>query len=883
MVGNIGFTTTNGHNLTIALDPDNIPYVVYGYYSGSYKVEVMKFNGSAWEMVGDSAFPEPSSEADLDFSAEGIPYLAYTDANNGYREAVQRYVNGSWERVGVLGTAAGAAYGINLEFDSNDIPYIAYRDQGNGTKATVKKFNNDAWELVGIDGFTSGSTVYTTMAISSEDIPYVIYKDYDNNGKLSVQRFSNNTWEIVGDAGFSASSLEWPSIKVSNDGTVYCVYYSNMDKIFAKKFSDNSLPVFTSDEEVSITENETSVIDINAMDNDGDMEGNGLSYTFSSKNNEGVDNDLFQLEPITGELSFQETPNFEVPLDEDMDQIYDVQVAVTDSKGGVATQRILVNISNINELVLDISTTAAACYDGNSGMATITVDQGNKGYLFELSQNEINIGESITTQDPSYTFDALVAGHYSVLVTDNEGDTVSQSFTIDQPEVLQVNANNTLESYEGANDGSVELTISGGTAPYVYIWSNGETSRTVTGLGNGPYSVTVKDANDCSIDLSVTVGLNVPPKILSSASIAMDENTVEVTDISVSDTEGDLELQGIVYSLTTNDNGGEDNSLFSLNTDLGIIQFATAPDFENPIDADEDNTYHLQITAEDSYGATSLQNITVIILDLQDDVDDYDKDGISDELDADDDNDGVTDTEDVFPLDASEDTDTDSDGIGNNADEDDDKDGVTDTEDAFSLDALEDTDTDGDGIGNNADEDDDNDGVTDTEDALPLNASEDTDVDGDGIGNNADEDDDNDGVPDTEDTFPLDGSEDTDADGDGIGNNADTDDDNDGILDFQDAFPTESTPLVIPAEAFTPNGDGVNDFWIVPGIDNYPNNTVRVYNRSGNAVFEAGNYKNNWAGGYNNNNGKLPAGSYFYVIELGNGQQPVQGWIFINY
>ena len=87
----------------------------------------------------------------------------------------------------------------------------------------------------------------------------------------------------------------------------------------------------------------------------------------------------------------------------------------------------------------------------------------------------------------------------------------------------------------------------------------------------------------------------------------------------------------------------------------------------------------------------------------------------------------------------SETVDTDADGIGNNADTDDDNDGVADVDDAFPLDASESLDTDADGIGNNTDTDDDNDGAADTEDAFPLDASESWTMDG--IGNSADADD----------------------------------------------------------------------------------------------------------------------------------------------
>lgn len=138
------------------------------------------------------------------------------------------------------------------------------------------------------------------------------------------------------------------------------------------------------------------------------------------------------------------------------------------------------------------------------------------------------------------------------------------------------------------------------------------------------------------------------------------------------------------------------------------------------------------------------------------DIDDFDSDGIADEIDTDDDNDGVPDALDAFPMNANESVDTDGDGTGNNADTDDDNDGVADTADSFPLNPAESADTDGDGIGNNADTDDDNDTVLDALDSFPLDANESMDTDNDGIGNNADTDDDGDGVLDSLDSYPLD-------------------------------------------------------------------------------------------------------------------------------
>ena len=95
--------------------------------------------------------------------------------------------------------------------------------------------------------------------------------------------------------------------------------------------------------------------------------------------------------------------------------------------------------------------------------------------------------------------------------------------------------------------------------------------------------------------------------------------------------------------------------------------------------------------------------------------------------------------------------DTDGDGTPDVNDTDDDNDGVLDSQDAFPLNKAESLDTDGDGIGNNVDTDDDSDGVPDTKDLFPLDKNEFADFDLDGIGDNADLDDDADGIPDDKD------------------------------------------------------------------------------------------------------------------------------------
>lgn len=85
-----------------------------------------------------------------------------------------------------------------------------------------------------------------------------------------------------------------------------------------------------------------------------------------------------------------------------------------------------------------------------------------------------------------------------------------------------------------------------------------------------------------------------------------------------------------------------------------------------------------------------------------------------------------------------------------------------------------------------------------------------------------------------------------------------------------------SSQFVIP-NTFTPNGDGVNDKWNIPGLDTYPKCTVSIYNRNGQQVFYSIGYTKEWDGTINGL--KLPIGTYYYLIDLKNDKAPLSGAI----
>lgn len=87
-------------------------------------------------------------------------------------------------------------------------------------------------------------------------------------------------------------------------------------------------------------------------------------------------------------------------------------------------------------------------------------------------------------------------------------------------------------------------------------------------------------------------------------------------------------------------------------------------------------------------------------------------------------------------------------------------------------------------------------------------------------------------------------------------------------------------------EGFSPNGDDVNDLFVIRGITMYPHNSIIVFNRWGNKVFTAGPYQNSWDGtciyGVSAGGDELPVGTYFYVFDFGDGTKNIKGTIYLN-
>ena len=88
-------------------------------------------------------------------------------------------------------------------------------------------------------------------------------------------------------------------------------------------------------------------------------------------------------------------------------------------------------------------------------------------------------------------------------------------------------------------------------------------------------------------------------------------------------------------------------------------------------------------------------------------------------------------------------------------------------------------------------------------------------------------------------------------------------------------------------ELLTPNGDGLNDYFEIDGLKNFPNSQLTIFTRSGEPVFSSNDYKNDWDGKFTlskfSNNQFVSPGVYYYILNLGGATQKIKGFIYISY
>ena len=166
-------------------------------------------------------------------------------------------------------------------------------------------------------------------------------------------------------------------------------------------------------------------------------------------------------------------------------------VTVTDATGCTAIGSATITTGTSINVAIDAKN--VTCNGLTDGQATAMVSGGSTPYTYRWS----NGGNVAVIAN-------IGAGSYTVTVTDATGCSGVQTAAITQPSAISITPNVTSTSC-GSSNGTASVTVSGGSAPYSYLWSNGNRTSSISGLSAGSYTLTVTDNNNCSTNTSVTV------------------------------------------------------------------------------------------------------------------------------------------------------------------------------------------------------------------------------------------------------------------------------------------------------------------------------------------------------------------------------------------
>ncbi|MDB5339104.1 MAG: hypothetical protein JWN70_4723, partial [Planctomycetaceae bacterium] len=412
--------------------------------------------------------------------------------------------------------------------------------------------NNPVFSSTATPSIPENTTGVLTVIATDADLPAQTVT-FSLTGGADQSKFAITTGGVL--TFQAAPNFESPSD--ANADNVYLIQVTANDgaggttvqnlSVTVTGVNDN-IPVFTSTATPSVQENTTSVLTV--MANDADLPAQSVAFSLTG----GVDQSKFTI-TAGGVLSFLTAPNREIPTDANGDNVYLVQVTASDGAGGTTVQNLAVTVTGVNDNNPVFTSTATPSVAENT-TAVLTV---------------IATDADLPAQTLTYSL---------------TGGADQSKFAITAGGVLTFQAAPNFESPSDANGDNVYLVQ--------VTASDGVGGATVQNL-----SVTVTAVNDNN------------PVFSSTASLSIVENTTAV--LTVNATDADLPAQNITYSLT----GGADQSKFAITTG-GVLTFQTAPNFESPTDANANNVYLVQVTANDGAGRTTVQNLSVTVTGVND-------------------------------------------------------------------------------------------------------------------------------------------------------------------------------------------------------------------------------------------------------------------------
>ncbi len=437
------------------------------------------------------------------------------------------------------------------------------------------------------------------------------------------------------------------------ESTTYCYAIvafdasGNLAPMSDESCLSTSAPSVTSAALVTVAENTRKVLTVEATA----IDGGSLSFSLSG----GVDRDVFNLNSLTGELVFDSAPNYEVPTDSDADNIYVIEVTVSDG-ANVVVQVIEVSVSNVNDNAPYFTSTDTAIIAENSltitrivatdidgDVLTYSIVGGVDKDAFRLDSNNglLNFASLPDFENPT---DDDGDNVYSVDITVSDGiNTIPQTINVTVSNINDgiplITSPNTANIVENASinfiltaadidNASVDLSFSlyGGADRDVFNLDAASGQLTFKLAPDYDIPADANGDNTYTLEVGVSDGSNTSTQIINimvsnindnlpiftngdNISVGVDENTIGIMTVLAED----ADRMGLSYRIS----GGVDQNQFNINSTSGLLTFEPVPNYENPTDSKANNVYIVTVSASDGEN-TAEQNISVVVNNIND-------------------------------------------------------------------------------------------------------------------------------------------------------------------------------------------------------------------------------------------------------------------------
>jgi gliding motility-associated-like protein len=446
-------------------------------------------------------------------------------------------------------------------------------ENGNDGRVTLTVAGNTAnytysWE--GPEGFTSSAANLTNLGLPGEYCVTV------SDGNCTVEACANVTAQLqFGEvtierscAGESSGSID---LSVIGGVPVYSFEWSNGET--TQNIAGLSRGTYT------VTVTDDSGDEVNATFEVGQYAAAVVNPNVTYLSAEGASDGAINLN-ISGS-----TPPYEIEWDNgstdlSRNNLAAGQYCATITDGNGCAQEVCIEMIVLRPFVFEVQKTDLECNGENTGEIAFTIDGGASPYTIEFAD-----GEVMTSQDGNVTRTGLTGRQYSYTITDQRGEVLQGSTTINQPNPIEVsNIEIRHDTDEGACTGTIAIEISGGSPGYSVQWNSSNTGVSLSGLCEGMYVPTIVDANDCEVTAP-----------------AIEITTFSAGTVDITDTNCPMDATG---SIDLNVRGGSEPYSFEWRNAAGDLMGDTE-DLENVISG----TYTVVLT--EGSGNTLTRSYTV--------------------------------------------------------------------------------------------------------------------------------------------------------------------------------------------------------------------------------------------------------------------------------